>query len=484
MTPLPAAADASARVPHVPGTDLLQALFQAQRAAFRREAPPSCAARLESLRALEAMVKSRRRKIEAALAADFGTHPPPLTAICELLGPVARAQYTRAHLREWMKPRARPASRLTYGLSKTYVTCQPKGVVGNMAPWNFPIDISIGPLVDILAAGNRAIVKPSELAPASAELVREMVGQTFDPREVAVVTGGLELAQAFARLPWDHLLFTGSPRVGKMVMRAASENLTPVTLELGGKCPAIIAADGVGPKAVADILSAKIVKSGQMCVSVDYVFVPEGQRDAFVSLARAAMAKMLPNCTGNPHCTGIIDERSLDRLVHLLDDARHKGAEVVPLDDGAVNRSDRKLPFSLVLGPTDDMELMREEIFGPILPVMTYRSPGEAIDYVNSRERPLALYVFTRDRKFAREVLDRTLSGGACVNAAAIHATVPSMPFGGIGNSGMGMHHGYEGFLAFSHQRSIFESGPGYLSSLTYPPYGKKLDRVLAWLLR
>ncbi len=463
----------------------LVTLFEAQRDAFRKNPYPPYAERIETLHVLEAMVKKYRRRAEEALAEDFRTHPPQLTAVCELLGPVERARFARENLWRWMKPQARRANRLVYGLSKTYVMHQPKGVVGNLSPWNLPIDLSVGPLADILAAGNRAILKPSELAPASAALVEEMVSHTFDRDQVAVVTGGVDLARAFAAMPWDHLLYTGGPAVGKMVMRAASENLTPVTLELGGKCPAILDADSVNPETVANILAVKIIKNGQLCVNVDYVLVPEDRAEAFVSLAQDAMARMVPSYATNPQSTGIIDDRNLDRLLAYLDDAREKGGRVVTLGGGdvSVNRADRKMPFSLVLDPRGDMDVMRDEIFGPILPLVTYRSWDEATAYVNARERPLALYVFTKDRKRADDVLRRTVSGGACVNAAAIHATVPSLPFGGIGYSGMGRHHGFEGFLTFSHEKAVFRSGPGYIRSIAYPPYGRKLERVLAWLL-
>jgi coniferyl-aldehyde dehydrogenase len=466
--------------------DELVGLFAAQRQAFRRNPYPSHVERVAWLEALEAMVKRYRRRIEEALVADFKVHPPQLTAICELMGTLERARFARANLSRWMRPQARRSSPVLHGLSRTYVLSQPKGVVGNMSPWNFPFDLSVGPLVDILAAGNRAILKPSEVAPASAGLVREMLHETFDRDHVAVVTGGVELARAFAAMPWDHLLYTGGPAVAKLVMKAAAENLTPVTLELGGKCPAVVAEDSVDAATVSNILAAKMIKSGQMCISVDYALVPAGRVEVFVALAREAMARMAPSYARNPDATGLIDERNLDRILGYLDDARRKGARVVALGGGdeSPNRADRKPPFSLVLDPRDDMEVMRHEIFGPILPVVPYRTWDEAVAYVNDHERPLALYVYTKDRARADRVLAGTISGGACVNAAAIHATVPSLPFGGIGQSGMGRHHGHDGFRTFSHEKAVFRAGLGYLPSLIYPPYGKKLDRILAWLLR
>jgi coniferyl-aldehyde dehydrogenase len=462
----------------------LKTLFKAQKSAFTKNIYPSYAQRIKSLQALETMIKKYRQKIEQALNADFGTHPTQLTTLCELIGPVERSRFARANLKKWMRPQRRGANRLLFGLSKTYVWYQPVGVVGNISPWNFPIELCIGPLVDILAAGNRAMLKPSELAPASAELVKEMIGETFAREHVAVVTGGLDLSREFTRLPWDHLIYTGGPAVAKMVMKAASENLTPVTLELGGKCPAVVAADSIDEQTVKNILAAKIIKNGQMCITTDYVFVPRASRDRFVELAAAAMAQMLPSYTSNPQSTGVINERHLERLLGYIQDAKAKGATVVELSGSGVNRTDRKLPFTMVLEPPEDTDVMCNEIFGPILPVKTYTSIDEVIAYVNAHDRPLALYIYTKDRRLADQVLKRTLSGGACVNAAAIHAAVPSLPFGGIGNSGMGRHHGFEGFLTFSHQKAVFKSGFGFNPKLLYPPYGRTLDHALNFLLR
>jgi coniferyl-aldehyde dehydrogenase len=465
-------------------TEELKTLFQAQKAAFLANPYPAYRERIDALEKLEAMMKRHRKKVEAALHADFRTHPPQMTVVCEMLGPIERARFARKNLRRWMKPQPRAASRVQFGFSKTYVMYQPVGVVGNMSPWNFPIDLAIGPLADILAAGNRAILKPSELAPASAALVKEMIGETFAADQVAVVIGGLPLAQEFTRLPWDHLLYTGGPAVARQVMKAAAENLTPVTLELGGKCPSIVLPDSVDEASVANILATKIVKNGQMCITPDYVFVPQAERDRFVSLAQAAMAKMLPSYTESPQSTGIINERHLDRLRSYLDDARAKGARLVELSGTEVNRKDRKLPFTAVLDPREDMEVMKNEIFGPILPIVTYATLDEVTTYVNAHERPLALYIYTKDAAQADALLRRTISGGACVNTAAVHAAVPSLPFGGIGNSGMGRHHGFEGFLTFSHQKSVFKAGFGYNPKLLYPPYGRTLERVLDWLMK
>lgn len=466
-------------------TQELHELFQKQKAAFQKNMYPSYKERVEALKTLESMVRTSRKKAEEALSDDFCTHPPQMTVICELLGPVARAKFARSQLKKWMKPQPRPVNRLLYGMSKCYVMYQPVGVVGNMPPWNFPIDISLGPLADILAAGNRAIIKPSEHAPASAELVKEMVSQSFDPDHVAVVTGGVELAEAFAKMPWDHLMYTGGPTIGKLVMRAASENLTPVTLELGGKCPIIISEDSLNRTTVADILATKVVKNGQMCITPDYLFIPENQRGAFLNLVREIMKEMFSSYTNNPQSTGLINKRSMDRLLSYIDDAKAKGAtvEVLPAGDDAVHDQCRKIPFTLILNPADDMEVMKNEIFGPILPIKTYGSISEVIDYVNSHERPLALYFYTKDNSMADDMLKKTISGGACINTLAAHAQQASLPFGGIGNSGIGRHHGFEGFQTFSHPKAVLDSRWWASSKVMYPPYGEKLDKVVNWLL-
>ena len=442
-------------------TEELHALFEAQRAAFQKNMYPSLEERIEVLETLESMVKDCRKDAEEALAQDFYTHPPHLTKFLELGGVLTGSRSARANLKKWMRSQLLPLDRAAYGDSRSYVTYQPKGVVGNMAPWNAPFLVSLAPLADILAAGNRAIVKPSELAPASAALIKEIVSRSFEPDHVAVVTGGTDLAQEFAGLPWDHLMYTGGQAVGKLVMKAASENLTPVTLELGGKCPVIISADSIDNETVSDILVGKIAKNGQACLAPDYVFVPEGKQDPFISLCQEIMPGIMPSYSENPQCTGIINETHLDRLLSYLEDAERKGARLVQLYASAepVNRKERKIPFTLVLNPDDEMEVMKNEIFGPIMPVKTYRSIEGVISYVNSGERPLALYCYTKDKRLAKDVLRRTVSGGACINSIAGHVFQPSMPFGGIGHSGMGRYRGFEGFKTFSNQRAVFEKG-------------------------
>ncbi len=460
----------------------LQQVFILQKSAFLRDPQPSLNQRLELLGAFAGMMVSNRQRIQQALAADFGAHPTQFADLVECLGVAGRVQYVAQNLGEWMKAQQRPMEPALYGTAKAYVLPQPKGVIGNMAPWNFPFDIGFGPVVEMLAAGNRAIIKPSDLTPACSELTLEMVRATFNPEQVAAVAGGLELAKHFPTLEWDHLMYTGSTQVGRSVAVAAAHNLVPVTLELGGKCPALIAADGLNTASIEQIIGCKTIKNGQMCVTVDYVLLPEAARAQFVSMVEQLFATNLPNYASHPDTTGIINERHLDRLQGYLDDARAKGAQIVEIG-GPLDRAARRMPFYLVLDVTDDMALMRNEIFGPILPVKTYRALDEAIAYINANDRPLGVYIFTDTPQVAEQVLARTTSGGACVNAAALHAAVPTLPFGGVGKSGSGRHHGYEGFLEFSNLRSVVERGSNDLVAAMFAPYGATVDALIAGAL-
>ena len=449
--------------------------FAAQRAAFAKDRKPSLVQRRERLGALMGMLASNRNQIAEALAADFSVHPGPASDLIEVLGPLGRAQYVLDHLEEWMQPSTRDIDPNFFGAAKAYVEFQPKGVVGNIVPWNFPFDLSIGPMVEMLAAGNRVIVKPSEYTPACGELLREMVAAAFDPALVHVVTGGLALSEVFAATPWDHLLYTGSPDVGRKVMAAAAANLTPVTLELGGKCPALLAPGAVTPANVESVIGTKIIKNGQMCVSVDYTLVQRDEIDAFVEHAKAFMASVAPGYSRGAETTGIISHRHYDRLTGLLDEAKARQSRIVTLeDDPSGNREARRMPMSLVVDPAPDLRLMNEEIFGPILPVVPYDTIDQAIASINAGERPLGLYVFGDDRSQVDRVLDGTSSGGAAVNTCAVQSALPSMGFGGSGMSGMGRHHGIEGFREFSNPRGIVERGAeGDLIDAFYAPYAK-----------
>jgi coniferyl-aldehyde dehydrogenase len=460
----------------------LRQIFAAQKQAFRANPLPDLKQRLEWLGALANMMLVNRHKIQEAIAADFSAHPRQFADLVECLGVAGRAQYAAERLGDWMQLQERSADATLYGSGRAIVVAQPKGVVGNMAPWNFPFDIGIGPAVEMLAAGNRVIIKPSDLTPACSELTLEMIASTFDPEQVAAVAGGLELARFFPTLEWDHLMYTGSTEVGRSIAVAAAQNLVPVTLELGGKCPALFADDGLSARTIEQVIGCKTIKNGQMCVTVDYALVPHAQRDRFVAMVREHMDIHLPDYARHPDTTGIINQRHMQRLQSYLADATAKGATLVQLG-GDSEKDCRCMPLTLVLDVSDDMLLMQQEIFGPILPVKTYGDIAEAIDHINAGERPLGVYVFTESPAIAEQVLARTVSGGACVNSAALHAAMPCLPFGGIGKSGSGRHHGHEGFLEFSNLRSIFYRGENDLVSAMFAPYGKLADALIAGAL-
>jgi coniferyl-aldehyde dehydrogenase len=457
----------------------LQEIVDRQRAAFLRDPFPSLERRHALLGALVGMMMSNRHQIHGAMSSDFGVHPALAADLIEVLGPVGRAVYAAEQLESWMAPEPRHADPALFGSGRAFVQPQPKGIVGNIVPWNFPFDLSVGPLIEMLAAGNRVVIKPSEYTPACAELLREMVRATFDRDQVDVAVGGLDLARAFTRIRWDHLLYTGSPAIGRQIAKAAAEQLVPVTLELGGKCPAILCNDSIDAESVKQVLGTKAVKNGQMCISVDYCLVPRDRVEDFAQLAADYVRESMPGYCASESCTGIISARHLERVQGLLEDARARGCDVRALEEaGAVDPDARQLPISLVIDPPDDLALMQEEIFGPILPIKAYDELEQAIDHVNEGERPLALYVFAKDEAVADEVLRRTTSGGACVNSAAVHGALPSLPFGGSGQSGSGRHHGVEGFREFSNLRAVFVRGEGDLLEAFAPPYGPAAQAV------
>lgn len=461
----------------------MRAAFAVQRQAFVSDRDPSLAERRSRIERLIGMLMTHRESISAALTQDFGVHPVPASDLIEVLGLVGRASYVLEHLETWMKPQPREVDPATLGTARAYVKSQPKGVVGNMVPWNFPFDLSIGPMIDMLAAGNRVIVKPSEYTPACAGLLREMVAATFDPDLVHVVVGGVALARTFAAMPWDHLLYTGSPDVGREVMTAAAKNRTPVTLELGGKCPALLTPGSVTEANVESVIGTKTIKNGQMCVSVDYCLVARSELEHFIELATGFMQNIEPAYASGPDCTGIISNRHLDRLVNMLQEAEDRRVRVVPLEPaGQVDHVSRRMPMYLVIDPSPDLRLMQEEIFGPILPVVVYDEVDDAIAHINAGSRPLGLYVFGDDDAEIDRVLSDTTSGGAVVNACALQGALPSLGFGGNGMSGMGRHHGIDGFREFSNQRGVVVRGGGDIINAFYAPYSRAEAVIKAML--
>ena len=474
--PFAASADADA-IAH------LRTAFDAQRRAFAADRSPSLDSRRERLGALIGMMAANRARIADAVAADFGAHPKGASDLIEVAGVIGRAAHAAEHLEEWMAASVRPVDPAVYGTATARVDYQPKGVVGNIVPWNFPFDLSVGPMVDMLAAGNRVIVKPSDYTPACAALLAEMVAAAFDPDLVTVAAGGLDLARAFSTLPWDHLLYTGSPDVGRQVMAAAAANLTPVTLELGGKCPAILTPGSVTPRNVEAVIGTKLVKNGQMCVSVDYALVPRGEVETFVAEARAFMDRAAPAYSKGPECTGIISDRHLERLESMLEEAASRQTRVVALeDDPAVDRATRRMPLSLLVDPAPDLRVMREEIFGPLLPVVPFDTVEDAVALINAGDRPLGLYVFGDDQHVTGRVLAQSHSGGAAINTCAVQSALPSMGFGGSGLSGMGRHHGIEGCRECPNPRGVVGRGEGDLIDAFYAPYAKAVAVVDAAL--
>lgn len=458
----------------------LQESLALQQAAFRRNPYPALADRTAHLGALAGMLMAGRQRIRDAIAEDFGSHPDEFTDLIEILGPAGRVANALESLQQWMADEPRAIDPALFGTATATMRYEPKGVVGNMAPWNFPFEIGCGPVAEMLAAGNRVIIKPSDLTPACGELLAELVAETFDRDHVTVALGGLELAKAFPRQPWDHLLYTGSPGVGREVMRAAAEHLVPVTLELGGKCPAVLTPSGVTPAAVESVIGTKLIKNGQMCISVDHVRVPRDQTEDFVALAQAFAQGTAPGHSQSADCTGLITDRHLARIEELLQEARDAGARIVELEPGAGADPDtRRMPLTLVVDPDPGLRICREEIFGPILPVLPYDALEDAVAAVDAEDRPLGLYVFGADREECEAIILAARSGGACINACALQGALPSLGFGGSGTSGMGRHHGIDGFREFSTARGVVVRGAEDHVDILYPPYGDKVRAIV-----
>jgi len=369
--------------------------------------------------------------------------------------------------------------------AKSTIKYQPKGVIGIMTPWNVPVNMIFSPLADALAAGNRVIIKPSEFTPATGELMKELFARYFEDSEIAVVTGGPEVGAAFSSLPLDHIIFTGATSIGKMVMKAAAENLTPVTLELGGKSPVVVSESIKISEAAETIITGKSMNCGQLCISPDYCFVPASHLEAFITTCKETIEQMYPTLLNNPDYVALINKRHYDRIKKIIDDAREKGARIIELNPAGESWDDRgihKIPLHLVIDPTDDMLCMQDEIFGPILSIKPYRKLDDCIQYINKRARPLALYYFGKNNDEQEHVLSNTISGGVSVNDIAMHFACDDMPFGGVGPSGMGNYHGFEGFKTFSHAKAVFKQGFVNLAKLagTLPPYSDKVDKMMA----
>jgi coniferyl-aldehyde dehydrogenase len=465
--------------------EVLPELLAMQRAAFLRDGSPSLAERRANLRKLRAAVLARRGDLEAALDADFGHRSHHETAIMEMLPLTWGIDYLHRNLRRFMRPERRRVA-LPMRLARAYVEYQPLGVIGIVAPWNYPLSLALTPLATALAAGNRAMIKPSEFTPATSDAIAALIADTFSTDEVAVVIGDASVGAAFAALPFDHLFFTGSTTVGRAVMRAASDHLVPVTLELGGKSPVLVDHGQPLDRVAAGIAYGKLANAGQTCIAPDYVLLPEGDLAEFVEAWAKAVGALYPEGPASKDYTSIVNPRHYDRLRGLLDDAQAKGARIVetgPSPEQAKARA-HTLPPTLVLNVHDGMRIMHEEIFGPLLPIVTYRDLGEAIGFVNARPRPLALYYFGSSATNRTRVLTGTTSGGATINGTLMHYVQDDLPFGGVGPSGFGAYHGIEGFRGFSHQKAVFDQGRWNGSALLRPPFGRLTNFILTWMLR
>jgi coniferyl-aldehyde dehydrogenase len=457
-----------------------RAIFDVQRLASRTRRPPTHDQRLQSLDKLRELVKSNGSAIAQAISADFGMRSAVETELLEIVPTLNAIRHARRKLSSWMKPQRRPVD-LTFQPASAWVRFEPLGVIGIISPWNYPLLLTLAPLVDALAAGNRVMLKPSELTPSFSALLRDLIAERFNPDEVSVVIGGVDTARAFSSLPFDHLLFTGSTAVGKQVMLAAAANLTPVTLELGGKSPAIVCADYPLAKAARSIAFGKFLNAGQTCIAPDYVLVPALHAQTFAQLLIEEIKRSYPAVAANADYSGILLARQRERLTRALDEARSAGATVLSHGEPDCLAAG-KFPPTVVIGAPPDGVLLREEIFGPILPVVPYETLDDALSFVADRERPLALYCFTHDRESRSRVLDSAVSGGVTLNGTLLHIAQDALPFGGIGPSGTGAYHGRDGFLRFSHARAVYKVGFVNVFERLGPPWGR-LASLIAQVL-
>ena len=453
----------------------LHLLLDKQRQAYAAHPYPPLEQRQQWLKSLRQLLSDEREVLIDAISQDFSHRSADETLFAELMPSLHGIDYTLKHLKRWMKPSARSVD-VMFQPASAHVMYQPLGVIGIIVPWNYPLYLAMGPLIGALAAGNRVMLKLSEFTPATGRLLKDLLGRIFPEDCVAVVLGEADVAVAFSGLAFDHLLFTGSTQVGKLVMRAAAEHLTPVTLELGGKSAAIVSADVPLKDAAQRIAWGKSLNAGQTCIAPDYVLVPENRVQGFVDAYRQVMHSFYPTLIDNPDYTAIINERQLARLNAYAKDATDKGATLIPLyEQGQA----RRMAHSLLLNVSDDMTVMQDEIFGPLLPIVPYRGLDQAFAYINQRPRPLALYYFGYNKGEQARVLHETHSGGVCLNDTLLHVAQDDMPFGGIGPSGMGHYHGHEGFLTFSKAKGVLVKQRLNAAKLIYPPYGKSIQKLI-----
>ena len=466
-------------------------VLELQKSLNIKEGAPDLELRKDRLDRVIAMVGKYDKHIVKAVNEDFGNRDPVMSAATEVASVIGPMEHAKKNLRKWMKTEKRKAAIAPLGSAlsllgaKAEVRYQPKGVVGAISPWNFPINLALAPLAGILSAGNRVMHKPSELTPSTSDLLKQMIEEYFDEAEMAVFVGDAEVGAAFSGLAFDHMIFTGGTSIAKHVMKAASENLVPLTLELGGKSPVVVGKNAKIKDTAQRVMQGKTMNAGQICLAPDYALVPEEKVEEFVKASVEVTSEMYPNMKDNDDFTSIINQRHFDRIQGYIEDAKEKGAEVVeinPSNEDFNQQPHHKIPPTIVLNPSDDMKIMQEEIFGPVLPVKTYKEVNEPVNYINSKDRPLGLYYFGEDNTEKEFVLENTTSGGVTVNDVISHIQMEDLPFGGVGPSGMGSYHGYDGFKEFSHAKAVYKQSKLNLMKLAglVPPYKKKEDKTPA----
>ena len=465
--------------------DNLNEVLEIQKKAHLRDGPLSVETRQEWIDRCIALLIKYQNEIAEAISEDFGHRSTESSLLADVAGSIGSLKSAKENIKKWVKPEKRKVTPSILGLlgARLRLEYKPLGTVGVISPWNFPVTLTFGPLGSIFAAGNRAMIKPSEFTPKTSELMKKMFEEAFSQEEVAVFTGGPDLGEAFSSLPFDHLLFTGATSVAKHVMRAASENLVPVTLELGGKSPVIISKKSNFDVSVGRLMAGKTLNAGQICLAPDYVFIPKDKKEDFISQSKKVVTEMYPSLKENPDYTSVINQRHYDRLQGYIEEAKEKGFEVVeinPSNEDFSQQAHHKIPPTLIVDPDDSLSVMKEEIFGPILSVKTYENIEDTVDYINSKDRPLGLYYFGDDKEEMQNVLENTTSGGVTINDVVFHVGQDNAPFGGVGPSGTGSYHGVEGFKNFSHTKTIYtQSKFDGLFGLFRPPFGVKSQSAI-----
>lgn len=469
----------------------MQDLLDRQREAYLAEGVVSTAVRIDRLQRAINVLKTYEKQFVEAMSADFGhrsEHQSLFTDIASSIGPL---QHAIAHVAKWSRPEKRKVGPFPLNLlgAKARIEYQPLGVVGVISPWNFPVNLTFTPLAGILSAGNRCLIKPSEFTPETSTVMAQAIASEFSAEEIAVINGGPQTGADFSSLAFDHLLFTGATGVAKHVMRAAAENLVPVTLELGGKSPVVVGRSADMDKTAAAIMAGKLLNAGQICLAPDYVFVPTERMREFVASSEKAVAKMFPTLLDNPDYTSVVNERHFDRINGYVAQAREQGTEVVeinPAGEDFRQQPHHKIPPTLIIDPDDSLDVMSQEIFGPVMPVKSYDAVDNPIDFINKNPRPLGLYYFGSDEGEERAVLSRTTSGGVTVNDVIMHISQEDLPFGGVGPSGMGSYHGFDGFKTFSHAKAIFKQTKVNIAEMAglRPPYGEKILKTIRQQMR